>query len=87
MARPMLSIVALGAEIRAQRLARGLTQAELAARAEVSRAFVVDIERGKRPRAELSRVLAVVRALDLALALVPDESGDFDAALDELLGE
>jgi len=77
----------LGAAIREARDAAGWTQAELAERAGVSRAFVVGIERGGRPRAELSRVLAVVRALGKAVALVDDQRpGSFDQALDELLG-
>lgn len=87
MPRTVSSIVALGAEIRAERQSRGLTQAELARRAGVSRAFVIDVERGRRPGAELSRAFAVVRALGLAVALTPDDESNFDDALDQLLGE
>ena len=77
----------LGAAIRQARDARGWTQAVLAERSGVSRAFVLDLERGARSRAELGRVLAVVRALGLAVILVDDERpGDFDTALDQALG-
>lgn len=48
---------------------------------------MVGLERGTRPRAELFRILAVVRALGKAVALVEDEQpGSFDQALDEMLG-
>jgi transcriptional regulator with XRE-family HTH domain len=77
----------LGAAVRQARDEAGWTQSELAERAGVSRAFVVGLERGVRPRAELLRVLAVVRALGKAVALVDDEQpGSFDQALDEILG-
>lgn len=76
----------LGAQLRAARRAAGLTQAQVAASANVSRAFVIDLEQGKRPGAELSRVLAVARALDRSFALVEDARPSFDAALDDLLG-
>jgi y4mF family transcriptional regulator len=80
------STVEIGAQVRDARRARGLTQAVLAERAGVSRKFVIDLERGQRTRAELDRVLAVVRALDLEIALVDRSRPTFDAALDELLG-
>lgn len=77
----------LGAAVRQARNARAWTQEELATAAGVSRAFVVGLERGTRPRAELFRVLAVVRALGKAVALVEDEQpGSFDQALDAMLG-
>lgn len=78
--------VDLGAQLRELRRARGWTQAELAERAGVSRKFVIDLERGQRVRAELDRVLAVVRALDREIALVEGARPSFDAALDQLLG-
>jgi transcriptional regulator with XRE-family HTH domain len=77
----------LGAAVRQARDVHGWTQAELAERAGVSRAFVLDLERGARSRAELGRVLAVVRALGLAVALVDDRRpDDFDEVLDQVLG-
>jgi HTH-type transcriptional regulator / antitoxin HipB len=77
----------LGAAIREARTARGWTQAELAHRAGVSRPFVLELERGGRSRAELARVLAVIRALGKAISLVDDRRpGSFDDVLDEVLG-
>lgn len=75
----------LGARLRAERHAQGLTQAQLAERAHVSRAFVIDLEQGRRAGAELARVLAVVRALGLVLAIGEDRRKTFDEALEDLL--
>ncbi|WP_432563928.1 helix-turn-helix transcriptional regulator [Kineococcus sp. SYSU DK003] len=77
----------MGAALRERRERAGLTQARLAASAGVSRAFVIDLERGRRPRAELNRVLAVVRALQVAIALVDADTRDTADILDELLGD
>jgi transcriptional regulator with XRE-family HTH domain len=67
--RSIRSVQELGTAIRDARLDRGLTQAELARRSGVSREWIVGVERGRRPRAELSRVLAVLSALDEPLAM------------------
>lgn len=77
---------ALGAAVREARTARGWTQSEVADRAGVSRSFVLDIERGARPRAELARVLSVLRALGKSLVVVEDSPESFESALDEVLG-
>ena len=77
---------ALGAAVREARTARGWTQSEVAGRAGVSRSFVLDIERGARPRAELTRVLSVLRALGKSLVVVDDPTESFESALDEVLG-
>lgn len=82
---PLPDPLRLGAALRDVRLNRGWTQHQLADAAGVSRAFVIDLERGKRPAAELTRVLAVARALGLALALVPAPQDDFDRHLSDLL--
>lgn len=82
----MRNEIELGAALRASRRSQGLTQDALAQRAQVSRAFVVDIEKGKRPRAELGRVLAVIQALGLGVSLVRDDEPSFDDALADLLG-
>ena len=87
--RPLRSALELGAALRDARTAKGWTQAHLAQTAGVSRQLVVDVERGKRPGVELSRVLAIARALDLSLALTAlpaDDPATVDAALDALLG-
>ncbi|WP_258725401.1 helix-turn-helix transcriptional regulator [Cellulomonas sp. NS3] len=65
------------------------SQARLAGTAGVSRQLVVDVERGKRPGTELSRVLAIARALGLGVTLAPlpdDEPSPFDAMLDDIMG-
>jgi HTH-type transcriptional regulator / antitoxin HipB len=78
---------ALGAAIREARTARSWTQAALAERAGVSRPFVLELERGARPRAELVRVLSVLKALSKSITLVDDgRPGSFDDILDEVLG-
>lgn len=59
----------LGATIRQARKRQALTQAELAQLADVSRSFIIDLEDG-HPRAELGKVLSVLRALDAPLAAV-----------------
>lgn len=62
------SAAVLGAKVREARRERRLTQAQIAQTANVSRAFVVELERG-HPRAELGKVLAVLGALGLDLSL------------------
>jgi len=64
-----------------------MTQLQVAEAAGVSRAFVSDLERGDRSGAELARVLAVIRALDLAVDLVAQEPRSFEAVLERLIGE
>ncbi len=77
---------ALGAALREVRTAHGWTQAELAERAGVSRRLVIELERGARPRTELVRVFAVLRALGKSIQLVDDEPSTFDDVLSEVLG-
>lgn len=60
-----------GAAIRAARLARGLTQSELAKKADVGRQWLVALEKG-HDRAELGKVMAVLNALGTTLAVRPD---------------
>ena len=68
--RPVLTVGQLGMEMRRIRLAAGLTQAELADRAGVSRRWLGQMERGHL-RAEADKVMRVVRALGLAVRLEP----------------
>lgn len=63
-------IALLGARTRAVRRERGLTQAQLAVAAQVSRSFVNELENG-HARAELGKVIDVLQALGLQLATVP----------------
>ena len=57
----------LQALARSRRLALGLSQADVAARAEVSRKWVSDFERGEMPGAPLSLVLRLLEVLGIAL--------------------
>ncbi|UTT57778.1 helix-turn-helix transcriptional regulator [Cellulosimicrobium cellulans] len=85
--RSIANEIQLGAALRERRERAGLTQGHLAERAGVSRAFLIDLERGRRPRAELGRVLSVMRALDAAITLVDAERRDAEDALADLLGD
>lgn len=58
----------LGALIRERRQQLGMDQKTLAAKAGVSRFWVIDIESGK-PRAEVGLVLRALRALGLSMDL------------------
>jgi HTH-type transcriptional regulator/antitoxin HipB len=57
----------LGAVIRDRRTKLGLDQKSLAAKAGVSRQWIVEVEKGK-PRAEIGLVLRTVEALGITLA-------------------
>ena len=72
------SIRDLVAAVRGRRQSLGLSQAELAARARVSRQWISEFEAGK-PTAELGLVIRLVDALGLRLSvddLDVDEGGD-----------
>jgi HTH-type transcriptional regulator/antitoxin HipB len=89
MATRIGSLHDLAAAVRGRRHELGLSQAQLAARAHVSRAWVNAFESGK-PGAELRLALAVVDALDLELELGDREDGSRGGAtvdLDELLDD
>lgn len=62
------SCFVLGAAVRQARQDKGLTQADVAARAGVSRPWLSHLENGKRS-VELGKVLAVLDALDLCMAV------------------
>ena len=61
-----------------------LTQADLAAYAQVSRRWLSDLEAGK-PTAEVGLVFKVLHALDVALDASPVEWGLGDIDLDDVL--
>lgn len=61
----------LGKAIRAGREARGLTQGQLAAQAEVGRQWLVGFELGDKRSAPLDMVLRLLTVLDLEVTLVP----------------
>ncbi len=63
----------LGAFVRSRRQRCGLTQAELAGKAEVSALWISQLERGKSS-AQFCLILQTLKALDLALSIEePDE--------------
>lgn len=66
----------LGAAVRDARTAAQLTQVELAERAGVSREWLIGLERGARPRAELTKILDVLAALDQPLMLGREEAAE-----------
>jgi HTH-type transcriptional regulator/antitoxin HipB len=85
------SIRGLAAAVRGRRIDLGLSQANLAARAGVSRKWIYEFEAGK-PKAEFGLVLRVLDALALSLELAPlddahaageGETVDLDALIDE----
>ena len=66
------SIRDLAAVVRGRRQALGLTQEDLAARANVSRQWISAFERG-RPGAELQLILRLLEALELRLSVDPTD--------------
>lgn len=61
------SLPRIGTAVKALRRRRGLTQAALAAKAGVSRQWLVGLEAGPAAGTELGRVLQVLDALDASL--------------------
>ena len=86
----------LGVLIRDRRKELGLDQATLASRVDVSRQWIVEVEKGK-PRAEIGLILRTLRVLGIELnatvagalpahALSPMGLVDIDAVLDRARG-
>jgi transcriptional regulator with XRE-family HTH domain len=69
----------LGAEVRAERRRRGLSQAQLAAQAGVSREWLGRLENGA-PRLEADKVLGVLRALDFSVVSKHEQPTQADIA-------
>jgi len=81
------NIIELGSAVREARLRQGLTQAQLAERAQVSRSFVIGLEAGSKSGAELGRVFSVIKALGLKLQLTVDDSSGYAQALQQIIGQ
>lgn len=85
------SVRDMAAAVRGRRQDLGLSQADLAHAARVSRKWIYEFEGGK-PTAEWGMLLRVLDALDLDLDVVPRGPGqpkrdcDLDAYLDEYRG-
>lgn len=76
----------LGAAVRDARLQHDWTQAELADRIDVSRQWVIALERGKAT-AELGTALRAITALGMVARLVDAPARDGGIDLDRLLGD
>ena len=70
LAKPVASMAELGAYVRTIRAGLGIRQAELAMRAEVGRALVVDLEQGK-PTVQADKVFRVLLTLGFEIVLAP----------------
>jgi transcriptional regulator with XRE-family HTH domain len=66
------SLPKLGTAVRTLRRRRGWSQAELAQAAQVSRQWVVALERGRTEGMELGRLMRVLDALDASLMVRDD---------------
>lgn len=93
MPRPITSIRDVAAAVRGRRQTLGLSQADVARQARVSRQWISEFESGK-PTAEIGLVIRLLDALGLSLNLEPrDTTGesqppvvttvDLDALLDK----
>jgi HTH-type transcriptional regulator / antitoxin HipB len=79
----MTSAAGLGAQVRAARVAAGMTQSALSSASGVSRLTIGLIERG-HPNGELGKILAVTNALGMGWQLVPLKAPTFSLdALDQ----
>lgn len=77
----------LGAVIRAARERAGLSQRELAERADLERQWIVLLETGKLDNPTLRNVFKATAALGLQLELTAlDDVGSDQPGLDDLLG-
>jgi transcriptional regulator with XRE-family HTH domain len=74
----------LGLYARDRRLALGMTQAEVASAARVSRRWLAELEGGKTT-AEVGLVFRLLHALHLAVEVRPEAADPHAAALDEVI--
>jgi transcriptional regulator with XRE-family HTH domain len=81
----MLTLSSIGEQIAAKRKKLGLSQAELARRASLSRATVDALENSRSGELGFSKVTKLLSALGLGLKL--QESGSPRPTLDELMEE
>lgn len=67
------SLTKLGLAVRALRQRRTWSQAELAAKAHVSRQWIIALEGGKTEGMEIGRLMRVLDALDASLMVRDDD--------------
>ena len=77
--RPTLvaSASRIGRYLGAARLDAGMTQAELAEKAGVSRTWLIHFEAGKKRRAQMDTVFKVLRALECEMVIQPKSVSAF----------
>ncbi|MCY3967790.1 MAG: helix-turn-helix transcriptional regulator [bacterium] len=68
----------IGRYLGAARSEAGITQAELAERAGISRTWLIYFEAGKKRRAQMDVVFRVIHALDCELVIQPKRPSAFD---------
>lgn len=69
-----MDIFEIGGEIRKQRKKKGMRQADLAAKARVSRSMLVALETGKLPELGFGKICALLAALGQTLTIAPAKS-------------
>ena len=75
---PITSARQTGIFVHDTRVRQGLSQNELARRANISRRQLSALERGNAPGISLSRLLTIFHALGITLgAVLPSREGDF----------
>jgi predicted transcriptional regulator/DNA-binding Xre family transcriptional regulator len=79
-------LIKLGARLRAQRMARGLAQKDLAVQLGVSASYLNLLEHDRRP-VTTDLLLRLVRVLDVDLRAFGDEDTQLGAALIEVFGD
>ena len=76
--------IELGRAVQRARARLGLTQAEAAKKAGVSRRWLIELERG-HGNAQIGKVLAALQALGLTLEVVPHELPTGRSELDDII--
>lgn len=84
MAGSVATPIELGRAVQRAREDLGLTQAELAARAHVSRRWLIEVERG-HDNAQVGKVMALLHSLGFAFQVVPREIPTGRSELDDIV--
>lgn len=66
------SLTRLGTAVRSLRLDRGLSQADLAKAADISRQWIIKLEQGNTEGLEVGRLMRVLDQLDASLTIRDD---------------
>ena len=76
----------IGRQIRATRLRRKMTQAQLAEAADLSVPYISHVERGKK-RVSLDALLRISQALDVTVDTQPQDKAAYLPEIGELFGD